>query len=328
MKRRNVIALAGGAAAWPLVARAQAQERIYRIGVIMQISKDDPEAKARVNALLQGLNVLGYDLNKNIQLEFRGPADSAENIRERTKELLATNRDIILAVPDSVVREIQRQSQKIPIVFVNVIEPIDAGLIKSLSRPGGNTTGLMSAEQPVAGKWVQLLKSLSPEINNIVVMRNAGNRGNDGQLTAIEKIAALEGVQLSSTPINNPSEIQKVFSKIASETRTALIVLPGGPVTVNRKLILQLARDQRVPAVYGYKYYAQEGGLISYGPDVLDMWNRAASYVDRILKGEKPSDLPVQAPIRYELAINLKTAKEIGLSVPEAFLLGVDEIIE
>src|SRR3984893_8423872 len=327
-KRRDFITLLGGAAAaWPLAARAQQGERMRRIGVLMNLSEDDPEAQRLVATFREGLAQLGWTEGRNLRIDNRWSAGDIERIRRYAAELVALGPDVILAYGGSVVGPLQQVSSTVPIVFVEVIDPVGARFVTSLARPGGNATGFSLFEFGISGKWLELLKQISPGITKAVVIRQPSSPGGGGQLGAIQAVAPSFGVEVTPVGLRDAREIERALT-VAHDTNGGLIVTVSPLATVHRDLIVSLAARYRVPAVYPLRYFAASGGLISYGPDRLEPYRRAPGYVDRILKGEKPADLPVQAPTKYELVINLKTAKVLGVTVPTSLLAIADQVIE
>jgi putative tryptophan/tyrosine transport system substrate-binding protein len=328
MKRREFISLLGGAAAaWPLAARAQQGERMRRIGVLMHLSENDPEAQRLVATFREGLAQLGWTEGRNLRIDNRWSAGDIERIRRYAAELVALGPDVILAYGGSVVGPLQQVSSTVPIVFVEVIDPVGAGFVTSLARPGGNATGFSLFEFGISGKWLELLKQISTGITKVVVIRQPSSPGGGGQLGAIQAVAPSFGVEVTPVGLRDAGEIERAVA-VAHDTKGGLIVTVSPLATVHRDLIVSLAARYRVPAVYPLRYFAASGGLISYGPDRLEPYRRAPGYVDRILKGEKPADLPVQAPTKYELVINLKTARALGIDVPATLLARADEVIE
>jgi putative ABC transport system substrate-binding protein len=328
MKRREFIAMLGGAAAVPLAARAQQAERVRRIGVLMNLAADDPESRARNAAFLQGLHQLGWSDGRNLRIDYRWAAGDADRYRTYAAELIALAPDVILAAGGNTVQPLQQATRTVPIVFVQVIDPVGRGLVASLARPGRNATGFTSFEYGLSGKWLELLKQIAPRVTRAAVLRNPTTPAGAGQLGAIQAVAPSFGVELSQVDTRDAGEIERAVATFARGSNGSLIVVVDAFAAVHRELIITLAARHRLPAVYPYRYYVTSGGLISYGPDNIDQYRRAAGYVDRILKGEKPADLPVQAPTKYELVINLKTAKALGLDVPPAMLARADEVIE
>jgi putative ABC transport system substrate-binding protein len=329
LRRREFIAALGGAAAWPLAARAQPVERLRRVSMLMPLAENDPEAQARLAALARGLRDLGWTEGRNLRIEYRGiVGGSIDRIRAVVAEVVASNPDVVHATTTPIVQELQRQTRSIPIVFANITDPVETGVVASLARPGGNATGFMNYEPALSGKWLELLKEIAPRVNRVLVLVNSGSDANLIELHAAEAGAASLGVQVSSGIVRDAGEIESAIEAIARTPNAGLIVTGGIPITDRRKLIFALASRYRLPAVYTLRFFAVDGGLLSYGPDSLDMYRRSAIYVDRILKGEKPGDLPVQAPVKYELIINLNAAKAIGLTVPPTLIARANEVIE
>jgi ABC-type uncharacterized transport system substrate-binding protein len=330
MRRREFIALLGGAAAaWPLAARAQQPAgRTRRIGVLMNLTADDPQSMARVGAFLHGLHQLGWVDGRNVLIDYRWGAGDPERIRKLAQELVALAPDVILAVGAITVTPLQQVSRTVPIVFANVTDPVGAGVVPNLARPGGNTTGFTNFEYGISGKWLELLKELVPRMRRAAVLRDPTITASISQFASIQSIAPSLGVELSPIDTRDAGDIERSVANFAREANSGLIVVTGTSAIMRRELIISVAARYRMPAVYPFRYYAFGGGLMSYGPDVLDAYRHAAGYVDRILKGDKPADLPVQAPTKYELVINLKTAKGLGLDVPPTLLARADEVIE
>jgi putative tryptophan/tyrosine transport system substrate-binding protein len=326
MKRRDFITLLGGAAAWPLAARAQQPGQTRRIGVLMNVAADDPEGRSRVAALLQGLQQLGWSDGRNVRIETRWAGGDADRIRQYAAELVALAPDVIVGTGTAVMGPLQRATRTLPIVFVQVIDPVGAGFVASLAQPGANTTGFTVFEFGMSGKWLELLKEIAPSVTRVGVLRDFAS--GLGQLGAIQSVAASFGVELTPIGVSDAGEIERGVSAFARAGNGGLIVTGSTDALVQRELITAMAARHRLPAVYSFRYFAASGGLISYGPDSIDPYRRAAGYVDRILKGEKPADLPVQAPTKYELVINLKTAKALGLDLPASVLARADEVIE
>jgi len=327
MTRRAFITLLAGAAAWPLAAGAQQPERIRRVGVLMNLTADDPEVPGRVAAFAQGLGELGWTIGRNVRIDYRWGANDPDRGRRYADELIALVPDVILASGSTAVRPLL-QVTRTSIVFVQVTDPVGLGLVASLARPGGNATGFMLYEYGMSGKWLELLKELAPRVARAGVLRDSSSPGGIGQFAAIQAVAPSMGTELSPLDVRDASEIERAIAAFAGSANGGLIVTSSALVAAHRKVIIALAARHRLPAVYPFRYFATGGGLISYGPDTTDPFRRAASYVDRILKGEKPADLPVQAPTKYELVINLKTAKALGLEVPPTLLARADEVIE
>ena len=332
MKRREFITLLGGAVAWPLAARGahgQQPDRMRRIGVLTNLGADDPESLARIGAFLQGLQELGWTVGRNVRIDYRwGDVGDTDRVRTSAAELVALGPDVILAGAALTVRPLQQATRTIPIVFAQVIDPVGAGFVESLARPGGNTTGFAQFEYGLSAKWLELLKEIAPHAKRVVVLRDPTNPTGTAQFAAIQAIAPSFGVELRPIGVRDPEEIERGITAFARGADGGLIVLSSGLAIRNRKLVVALAERHKLPAVYPFRFFVTGGGLTSYGPDLVDGYRRAAGYVDRILKGEKPADLPVQAPTKYELVINLKAAKALGLTVPPTLLARADEVIE
>jgi ABC-type uncharacterized transport system substrate-binding protein len=328
VKRREFISLLGGAAVtWPLTARTQQGERVRRIGVIMSLAADDRETQARHAAFLQGLQQLGWIEGRNARIEFRGATD-ADHIRQYAAELVALGPDIILSSGTAVAGPLLQATRTVPIVFVQVADPVGAGFVESLSRPGGNATGFSVFEYSMSGKWLELIKEIVPGVKRVAVIRDPSISAGPAQFAAIQAVAPSFGVELSPLGVRDASEIEHTFGSFARGSNGGLIVTASALALAHRDLITTLAARHNLPAVYFQRPFVAVGGLVSYGPDPIDPYRRAAGYVDRILKGDKPADLPVQAPTKYELVINLKTANALGLTVPETLLARADEVIE
>jgi ABC-type uncharacterized transport system substrate-binding protein len=327
MQRRQFIALLGGAVTWPLEARAQQDQRVRRIGVLSSLAEDDPESVARRPAFEQALKALGWTNGSNLRVDYRWGADDADRVRKLAAEIIALAPDVILTSGNSVLAPLMQATRTIPIVFVQVIDPVGTGFVKSLARPGGNVTGFTPFEYSLAAKWLELLKQIAPHVTRAAVIRDPTRGPGIGQFAVVQAMAPSLGMELS--PINAPdvSEMESEIAAFARSPNGGLVVTVGGTAT-HRDLIIALAAKHRLPAVYPYSYFVSAGGLISYGPETIDQFRRAAVYIDRIFKGEKPADLPVQTPTKYNLAINLKTAKSLGLAVPHAMLTRADEVIE
>jgi ABC-type uncharacterized transport system substrate-binding protein len=326
--RRTFIAALGGAAAWPLVGHAQRAERVRRIGVLQNLSADDPEGRARLAAFVQRLQELGWTDGRNVQIDTRWAGVDAADTRKYSAELVALAPDVILAAGSASTGPLLETNRTVPIVFVLVIDPVGAGFVNSMARPGGNATGFTNFEYGMSGKWLELLKEIAPRMTRTVVLRDVAIAAGSGQLGAIQSVAPSLGVELSPVGVRNADEIERAVTAFAREANGGLIVTGSALAFVHRYLIITLAARHKLPAVYYERFFVTGGGLISYGPNLVDQFRRAAGYVDRILKGEKPADLPVQAPTKYELAINLKTAKALDLTVPPSLLARADEVIE
>jgi putative tryptophan/tyrosine transport system substrate-binding protein len=328
MRRREFITLLGGAAAaWPIAARAQQPERVRRVGVLMSRAADDPEGQARFAAFQQRLQELGWIEGRNVQIDTRWPAFSPEEYRKYSAELVARAPDVILAAASPSVTALQHVTRTIPIVFTIVVDPVGSGMVKSLSRPGGNTTGFMQFEYSLSGKWLELLKQIAPNVTRVAVIRDFANPAGIGQFAVIQAVAPALGVEVIPVDPSDAAEIEREVGTFARSVNGGLIVT-GGRAAAHRERIFALAIRHRLPAVYPERFYVAAGGLISYGSDLVDHYRRAAGYVDRILKGEKPADLPVQAPTKYAVTLNLKAAKALGLEVPASVLARADEVIE
>jgi putative tryptophan/tyrosine transport system substrate-binding protein len=328
LKRREFITLLGGAAAWPLGARAQQPDRMRRIGMLLTAAADDPESLARVGAFLQALAQLGWTVGRNVRIESRWGAGNADVIRKHAVELAALAPDVILAHGSSTVRPLLQATRSIPIVFPVAADPVGGGLVENLARPGGNATGFMTNEYSLAGKWLELLKQIVPEVTRAAVLRDTALASGTSQFAAIQAVAPSLRVEVSPVNMRDAGEIERAVTAFAQSSNGGLIVAAGGSAQVHRNLIITLAARHKLPAVYYERFFVAAGGLISYGSDFIDQYRRSASYVDRILRGEKPADLPVQAPTKFELVINLKTARALGLEVPPTLLARADEVIE
>jgi putative ABC transport system substrate-binding protein len=327
MKRRAFIRLLGGAAAWPLAARAQQTEQMRRIGVLLPSDQNNPAVQARIAALVQELQQLGWT-GRNVRIDIHWAGADAEKIRKHAAELAALAPDVILANGSVVVAPLLQATRTMPIVFVVVPDPVGAGFVDSLARPGGNATGFVQFEYGLSGKWLELLKEIAPRVTRAAVLRDAAIPAGTGQFGAIQSVAPSVGVEVSPINIRDSGEIERAVAAFARSANGGLIVTGSALAQLHRNLIITLAARHKLPAVYFERFFVTGGGLISYGPDLVDQYRRAAGYVDRILKGEKPADLPVQAPTKYELVINLKTAKAVGLDIPTTVLARADEVIE
>ena len=329
MKRRAFITLLGGAAvAWPLAAGAQQGEKMRRIGVLMNLASDDAEGQARLAAFLQGLQEAGWAVGRNVRIDLRWGAGDADRFRKQAAELVALAPDVVLASGIPAATPLLQATRTVPIVFVQVVDPVGAGLVASLARPGGNATGFTVFEYGMTGKWVELLKEIAPGVTRVAVLRDAASTSGIGTLGAIQSVASSFGMELTPVGVSDAGEIERGVTAFAHASNGGLIVTGNTLTIVHRELIITLAARHRLPAVYNMHLFVNDGGLVSYGPDSIDQFRRAASYAGRILKGEKPADLPVQAPTKYELAINLKTARTLGLEVPPTLLARADEVIE
>ena len=329
LKRRQFITLLAGTAAWPLAARAQQAERMRRIGVLMNRAADDPQGQARLSAFQQALQQLGWIDGRNVRIDIRWHENDADRARRYAQELVVLAPDIVLAENTISVTALQHVTRTLPIVFAIVPDPVGAGFVDSLSRPGGNITGFMVFEYGFSGKWLELLKQIAPQVTRAAVIRDPTISSGTAQFGAIQAVAPALGVEVTPIGVHDIGVIERAAEAFARSANGGLIVTGIGIMpAVTRDLIITLAARHKLPAVCAYRFMVTAGGLVSYGPDLLDQYRRAAGYVDRILKGEKPAELPVQAPTKYELAVNLKTAKAIGLDVPATVLARADEVIE
>jgi len=327
-RRQFITALGGGAVTWPLAARAQQSDKLRLIGVLMPTAADDPLSKARYTAFVQGLQELGWVDGRNVQIDVRWTGGSAEHARPLAAELVALAPDVIMTAGAAHVAAIQQASRTVPIVFLAVTDPVGGGLVASMAHPGGNATGFILAEFGTSTKWLDLLKQLSPQITRAAVVLDPSNPTGTGQFGSIQSVASSVGVVLTPVDVRNAGELERGVAEFA-RTPNGVLIVPANPLaTGQRDLIVALSAQHRLPAIYSNRSFVESGGLMSYGPDTIDQFRRAAGYVDRILKGEKPADLPVQAPTKYELVINLKTAKALGLTVPQTLLVAADEVIE
>jgi ABC-type uncharacterized transport system substrate-binding protein len=328
MKRRDVIALLGGGVAWPLAAYAQRAEQMRRIGVLTNLAADDPEGQVRFTAFAQALAQLGWNVGQNLRIEQRWAAADAERIRRYAAELVALTPDVVLATGAAGVAPLLQATRTVPVVFVLVPDPIGAGFVGSLARPGGNATGFVQFDYAISGKWLELLKEIAPDVTRVAVLRDPAITAGQGQIGAILAMAPSFGVEVTPVNVRDSGEIEHAIAAFVRTSRNGLIVTASALTVFHRDLIVTLAAQYKLPTVYFQRIFIASGGLVSYGADVIDQYRRAAGYVDRILKGEKPGDLPVQTPVKYELVINLKTAKTLGLEVPTTLLARADEVIE
>jgi len=326
--RRKFIALIGGAAAWPLAARAQQGEPMRRIGALMSTAADDPEGQARIAAFQQGLQQFGWTIGRNVRIDSRWPVGDSGRTRRYAAELVALAPDVILATGSAAAAPLLQATRTVPVVFVIVPDPVGAGFVNSLARPGGNATGFIQFEYGISGKWLELLKQIAPGVTRAAILRDPAISAGIGQFGAIQAVAPSLGVEASPINVRAADEIERAVADFARAPNGGLIITGSALAIFHRHLIIALAAKHRLPAVYFQRTLVADGGLISYGADVLDQYRRAASYVARILKGEKPADLPVQTPTKYELVINLKTAKALSLEIPSSVLARTDEVIE
>jgi putative ABC transport system substrate-binding protein len=328
MRRREFISLLGGAAAWPLAVRAQQGERMRRVSALMNTAADTADGQARFAAFVHGLQQLGWTDGRNARLDVRWAAGDPERIRRYAAELVALSPDVILASGGTTLGPLRQVSRTVPTVFTGVSDPVGAGFVDSLARPGGNATGFIAFEWNISGKWLELLKEIAPGVTRAVVLRDTELGPGASQFAVIQAVAPSLRVEVNPVNVGGAAEIERAVAAFARAPNGGLIATGGGRMRSHRDLIVKLAARHKLPAVYYDRVYVDSGGLISYGPDFVDQFRRAAGYVDRVLKGEKPADLPVQAPTKYELVINLKTAKALGLEVPATVLARADEVIE
>jgi putative ABC transport system substrate-binding protein len=329
MQRRSFITLFGAsAAAWPIAAMAQQPARIRRIGIILPAAADDPQFQVRVGAFLQGLALLGWTIGRNVRIETRWAGANGDDIRRHAAELVALAPDVILAQGASTVGALLQVTRTMPIVFPIAGDPVGAGFVDSLARPGGNVTGFMTMEYSLSGKWLELLKQIAPGVTRVAVLREPANPNGLAEFSVIQAVAPSLRMEVMPVNMRDAGEIERAVAAFARTPNGGLIVTSVPAAALHRALIITLAARHKLPAVYYERFFVTAGGLISYGPDYVDQFRQAASYVDRILKGEKPADLPVQAPTRYETVLNLKTAKALGLQVPDIVLVRADEVIE
>ena len=328
MRRRTFITLCGGAAAWPLATRAQRGERARRIGLLLPGSSDDPEFQLRIGAFLQGLALAGWSVGPNVRIETRWATGDAAEIRRHAAELAALAPDVILAHGASTVGPLLQATRDIPVVFPVISDPVAAGFVDSLARPGGNATGFMVSEYGIAAKWLEVLRDIAPDVARVAVLRDPAVPTGPAQFGVIQVAAAALKIGVAPVSVRDAAGIERAIAAFAPTSNGGLIVMGGAVTSIHRRLIAALAAQHKLPAIYAERSYVAAGGLISYGSDYVDQYRRAAGYVDRILRGEKPADLPVQAPTKFEMVINLKTAKALGLEVPVALLARADEVIE
>ena len=328
-KRKFITLVSGAAAAWPLAAHAQQTERVRRIGVLMNFPSNDTEGQARLAAFTQAMSKLGWTGGDNLRTEVRWAADDVDRYRRYSEELVAPPSDVLVASGSQSVAALQRVTRSIPIVFANVIDPVGAGFIASLARPGGNATGFTAFEYSIGGKWLELLKEFAPNVIRVAVLRDPSFAAGIGQFAAIQSSASsLPGVELSAIDQRDGGEIERGVAAFAREPNGGVIITASSAAVTHRELIISLVSRYRLPNIYPFRYFPMSGSLTSYGPDTVKDFSRAAVYVDRILKGKKPAELPVQAPTKYDLVINLKSARAMGLNVPPALLARADEVIE
>jgi putative tryptophan/tyrosine transport system substrate-binding protein len=330
MNRRELITLIGGAATvtWPLAARAQRSDQMKRVGVLMNTAAENPEGQSGVKSFQQVLQQSGWIDGQNLYIDLRWGENDVERDRRYASELVALKPNAVLASGTLSVAALQQVTRSIPIVFVQVSDPVGAGVVNTLARPGGNTTGFMNFEYSLSGKWLELLKQLAPGVTRVLVIRNPANPAAIGQFSAIQALAQSLGVEVRPVSMRDANEMQRAIADLAQSGNGGLIVTPSAGESIVRDLIVALAAEHKLPAVYSDRFNVIAGGLLAYGPDRIDQFRRAAAYVDRILKGERPGDLPVQVPTKYELTINQKTAKRLGITLPPSLLATANEVIE
>jgi len=327
MRRREFIGLLGGmTASWSFAAYAQ--ETMRRIGVLSNLGEDDAEGRSRNDAFVQGLQRRGWVVGRNLQIDYRWSNGDADKLRADAADLIALKPDVVLATSGVSILPLQRASRDIPLVFAQTIDPVGLGVVESLSHPGGNATGFTQIEFGITAKWLELLKQMAPATTHVAVLRDPFDPAGIGQWAAMQSVAPVLALELSVVNIRDADALESGVNKAARLQNAALLITSSAPGSVHRDLIIRLAARHRLPAIYPYGFYVKAGGLFCYGPDTLDQYRSAAGYVDRILKGEKPADLPVQAPTKYELVINRNTAKALGINVPAALLAAADEVIE
>ena len=327
MRRREFLGILGGAAAWPVASKAQQVERVRRVGMLNILGPDDPEGQARRAVFEQTLEQLGWTVGRDLKIETRQIGADLDGLRRYAAELVALSPDVIFSIGSLPVAALQQATRTIPIVFMNATDPVGAGLVESMAHPGGNITGFSNFEYSMSGKWAELLKQIAPNVTRALVLRDPTSAVGIGQFAAVRSVAQSLGVELTPGNVRDTDEIERAVAAFARSGNGGMIVTVGR-TGARRSLIISLAARYKLPSVYPYRYYAVDGGLISYGPNTYDPVRRAAGYVDRILKGEKPADMPVQAPTKFELVVNLKTAKTLGLTIPQSLLATADEVIE
>jgi len=327
MRRREFLRIVGCAAGWPVASNAQPTERTRVVAMLDILGPDDPEAKTRESVFAQALQQLGWEVGRNVKIETRNVGRDLDRLRRYAAELIALTPDVIVSVGSVTVAPLHEATRTIPIVFVNVPDPVGAGFVQSMAHPGGNITGFLNFEYSMSGKWAELLKQIAPHVTRALVFRDPSTAAGIGQFGAIRSVAQSLGIELTPLNVRDAGEIERDVTAFARSGNGGVIVTPGG-AAAHRGLIIGLAARYKLPSIYPYRYYPADGGLISYGPNTDDPQRRAAGYVGRILKGEKPADMPVQAPTKYELVINLKTANALGLTIPPTLLARADEVIE
>ena len=327
MRRREFLGLVGSAAAWPVASKAQQAERMRRVGMLNILGPDDPEAQARRAVFEQTLQQLGWTVGRDLKIESRQVGGDVDRLRRYAAELVALGPEVIFSIGSLPLASLQQATRTIPIVFMSVTDPVGAGFVESMAHPGGNITGFSNFEFGMSGKWAELLKQIAPHVTRALVFRDPTSTAGIGQFAVIRSVAQSLGIELTPVNVRDTDEIERTLAAFARSGNGGVIVTTSG-TAAHRKLIISLAARYKLPSIYAYRYYAVDGGLITYGPNTHDPVRRAAGYVDRILKGEKPADMPVQAPTKYELIINLKTAKALGLTIPQSLLATADEVIE
>jgi putative tryptophan/tyrosine transport system substrate-binding protein len=328
MRRRHFIIAFGCAAAWPSAARTQPADRVRRVGVLTPFAADDPEGQARIAALQQRLQQLGWTEGRNVRFEYRWAGSDAERLRRYAAELVALGPDVILATGGTSLTPLLQSTRTVPIIFANVPDPVGSGFVESLARPGGNATGFMQFDYGLSAKWLELLKQVAPDTTRVGVIRDATIPFGIGQFAVIQSVAPSVGVEVSPIKMGDNAETERAVAAFARASNGGLIVASSASATLHRDLIVTLAARHKLPTIYSSRFFVSGGGLISYGPDLGDQFRGAADYLDRVLKGEKPAEMPVQAPTKYELVINLTAAKALGLTVPPTLLARADEVIE
>jgi putative ABC transport system substrate-binding protein len=327
MRRREFLGIVGGAAAWPLALKAQQAEPVRRVGILNILGPDDPETQTRIRVFEQTLQQLGWQVGRDVKIEARLAGNDLDRVRHYAAELVALAPDVIFSIGSLPLASLQQATRTIPIVFVLVVDPVGAGLVESMGRLGGNVTGFSNFEYSMSSKWVEVLKQIAPHVTRVLVLRDPISTAGIGQFAVVRSVAQSLGVELTPVNVRDTDEIERNVAAFARSGNGGMIVTAAGTGS-RRKLIINLAARYKLPSVYPYRFHTVDGGLVSYGPDTHDIVRRAAGYVDRILKGEKPADMPVQAPTKYELVINLKTAKALGLTIPQSLLATADEVIE
>jgi ABC-type uncharacterized transport system substrate-binding protein len=327
MRRREFLGILGGAATWPVASKAQQAERVRLVGVLNILGSDDPEAQARRTVFEQTLQQLGWTVGRDLKIETRQVGSDTDRLRRYAAELVALAPDVIFSIGSSPLASLQQATRTIPIVFMNIPDPVGAGFVESMAHPGRNITGFSSFEYSMSSKWAELLKQIAPHVTRALVFRDPTSTAGIGQFAVIRSVAQSLGIELTPVNVRDTDEIERAVAAFARSGNGGVIVTTPGSAA-HRKLVISLAARYKLPSVYPYRYFTVDGGLISYGPNTHDPVQRAAGYVDRILKGEKPADMPVQAPTKYELIVNLKTAKALGLIIPQSLLATADEVIE